>query len=317
MTKSDQTIEDIGEGDVLNNIFYRRFFRDNKNILLGVIGTLGSGKSWSCLSMCESWYNKVIHKEFTADNIGFHPEDVMKRIVNGNLKPGELLILEEAGTSMGNLDFQTKTSKLFNYVLQTFRQKRIGLIINLPYFTMLNKQTRMLLNMIAQTETIDRSTNKVILKPYHLQWNQYTGKCYFHRPKVLIDGVYEKVSHLSYSRPSEKLVNDYELKKGQFVDRISGSVLTDMTKYIQNRKALTELQSQILEFWKKGIFNQNTIAKAVNKPAPRISENYKWMRQKGYLKEEFMLNQMKGTKIEASKPIRPPIEGYALIQTQG
>ena len=55
------------------------------------------------------------------------------------LRKGELLIFEEAGANMGSLDFQNKVSKVFSYVLQSFRSLNIGILFNLPVEGSLSK----------------------------------------------------------------------------------------------------------------------------------------------------------------------------------
>lgn len=275
------------DGLILNNILYRKFVRENKNFLGVVVGGTGSGKSWSCLSLCESWYKKHFNQEYPPENIGWNPSDIMNRIVNGNLNAGEILILEEGGTSMSSLEFQNKIAKLFNYILQSFRNKNIGLLINLPNFSMLNKQTRMLMHMLFQTYEIDKAKQRVVLVPYHLQYNQQTGKLYRHKPRIVVDGVMEKIDFISFPKPSDKLIKEYESKKLKFVDGLSREVLEDMQEYMQKRKALTEIELLILDCWQKGIFKQRDIADVIGRHQVQVCKSEHSMRKKGYLKEEW------------------------------
>lgn len=281
-------INNLEEGEILNAILNRKFFSENKNFLGVTVGSTGSGKSYFNLRLCELWYKKKFNMEYPIENIGWSPSDIMERVVNGNLKPGEILILEEGGTSMSSLDWQNKIAKLFNYILQSFRSKRIGLLVNLPHYSMLNKQTRMLMHMMFQTVTIDKANQKVIITPYHLQYNQQTGKLYRHKPKILVEGVMEKVHFLKYSKPSQRLVDDYEYHKEKFVSGLSKDVLKGMQKYLQERKPLTAKQMRILEFWKRGVFSNLKIARELKDYPQNISQNKKWMRNKGYIQEDFM-----------------------------
>lgn len=273
-------ISELKEGDILNSIFYRRMIKSNQNILISICGKTGSGKSYACLSICESWYQSYFKRPFPVENICFSIEQVMERLVNGNLSPGELIIMEEAGTSMSNLEYQNKLCKLFTYVLQSFRSRNVGIILNLPFFSMLNKTTRMLMHMLLQT--IEIKNNKSVLKPLHLQWSQ-SGKNdepYTHFPRIIIDDCYEAITFISYSKPPASLSEPYEVKKHAFVDNISKEVLYSAKN--ANKRPLTPLQEQILDCFKQGITNHSEIAERIGKDRSQISHNIGYMRTKGW-----------------------------------
>ena len=102
----------LKEGHVLNNIFYQRMIRSNKNILIATVGPTGSGKSLCNLRIAELWYKKFFNKEFPIENCCFNVETIMERLVHGNLQEGDLLILEEGGIAMSSLEFQSKLAKM-------------------------------------------------------------------------------------------------------------------------------------------------------------------------------------------------------------
>lgn len=235
-----KSVKDIPRGYVFNSMFYRRMYQQNKNILMAVIGKTGSGKSWACLSICESWYKFKWGIEYNPKNVCFTIDDLIQRLQNGNLRQGEILILEEAGVNVGNLDFQNKISKAFNYILQSFRSLNVGLIVNLPYFSMLNRQTRMLMHMMVETKEIDRKNKTCIIKPLLLDYNQRSGDEYHHYPKVLVDGLYAKIHQVTYDRPSDKLVNEYEIRKKAFV---MGTIDNAGTESMMRNK-ITEPEAQ-------------------------------------------------------------------------
>lgn len=272
------------EGSVLSEIIHRRLNKQNQNFLMVVSGKTGSGKSWACLRIAELWYQRNFKKPFPIENICFSPEEVFDRLVNGGLKKGEILILEEAGVSMGNLDFQNKISKMFNYMLQTFRNQNIGLILNLPILDMLNKQTKLLLHFWLKTYDIDYSKKKTLLKPYHLIYSQRSGKILTPFPRVIIDGFMEAIELFTYSPPSKDLLEVYEKKKSQFVSGLQKDILYEI-KHKDKRKPLTEFQEKIVECWKKGMTKQKDIAKELGTNPPRICQNIGYMKRKGYYQE--------------------------------
>lgn len=273
--------DNLKEGDILNGIISRRF-SSNQNILLGVIGKTGSGKSWSCLKICELWYKEKFKKPFPVDNCCFSIEQLMERLVNGKLQRGELLIIEEGGVNLGSLDFQNKLQKAFTYVLQSFRSMNIGILINLPYFSMLNKNVRLLMHILLKT--IEIKNNKAVLKIHHLQYNQQTGKLYNHRPQIMIDGCYEPVDFITYSPASKELIDSYEERKHKFVKSLAVSVLEAAKN--GDKKPLTPLQEKIKALWDGGMTNQTKIARKLGLSQQQISENIQFMGKKGWKLEK-------------------------------
>src|SRR4030043_2487267 len=128
------------EGEFFNRWAHNRILK-NKNILGAITGPTGSGKTYSLISLCENYYKNVLNKKFPIENICFSLGAVARRLDSGELKTGEILILEEAGCNLGSLDFQNKMSKMFTYILQSFRSMNLGLIMTLPVLTMLDRKS--------------------------------------------------------------------------------------------------------------------------------------------------------------------------------
>jgi len=243
--------------------------------------THNSGKSYVCLRIAELWYQKYFHEPLPVENICFSIEDMMKRITSKKCRRGELLILEEAGVNVGSMDFQTKIVKSFNYVLQSFRSKNIGIICNLPHFGMLSKQTRQLLHMLLQTQGIDKSKKLSHIKPFNLQVNQQTGKVYRHYPQIIVGKYYEKVEKLTYSIPSEPLRQEYEHRKGVFVDDLAQEVLN--VARLGNKKPLTEFQKRLWAVREQGVIKQVEQARILGCKPQNVSQNWGFMERKGWI----------------------------------
>lgn len=202
------------EGLYLNKYISNRF-KANKNIIIVATGSTGSGKSYTGLRIMEHWYNHYFNSEVPIENICFSLEDVAKRLKDRNLKRYEFLMLEEAGANLGASDFQAKISKVFTYILQSFRSMNIGLIMTLPVLTMLNKQARQLLHAHLTTEGIEGGLCKLKIKIHQL--NQHTGKSYWKAPIISYLGTKRKMPYITYSLASENLRKNYEHKKEEFV----------------------------------------------------------------------------------------------------
>ena len=291
----------LQEGQVLSNIIYDRMIRNNKNILMGVVGPTGSGKSYICLRVAELWYKRYFKEDFPVENICFSIEELMQRIVHGKLPRGTLLILEEAGVNAGSLDFGKKLVKSLNYVLQSFRSKNIGILMNLPHFGMLAKQTRQLLHMVMETYEVDKSKKLSRVKPFMIQVNQTTGKVYKHYPRAVVNGFYETIELFTYYIPSESLIEAYESKKEEFVDGLAKGVL----KLAGETSRLNPLQEIVLDIVKKHyerckstgerMPTQKEMAEEIDMNPNQFGNNIRSMKKKGIeINEYFKINLIKG-----------------------
>lgn len=213
----------IGEGEIFNKWLHSRLIRHNKNVLSAELGSTGSGKSYRDLRKAELWYDYHFKEKFPAENICFGIPYTMKRLDEGNLRRGDILIIEEAGVNLGSRAWQSKVSKMFNYVLQSFRSKNIGLFFNLPYLTMLDSQARHLLHYYAESSGINYETKTNKCKPFFLQVAQASGKIYRHYPMIKVGKRAVKIQRFNYSLPSQYLIDAYEEMKEKYVkDLIKG-----------------------------------------------------------------------------------------------
>jgi hypothetical protein len=284
-----RSASELKEGEIINRIFHNRLVRSNKNCIAVTTGPTGSGKSYSNMKIAELWYEKRFNDSFPVENICFGVLELLKRIRSKELpvRKGELFILEEAGTSMGALDFANKTSKIFSYVLQSFRSMNLCLLMNLPYFTMLNKQARELVHIQLETLSIDQNEKRLYLKPYILQTNPTSGKLYRHFPRVVIDSSMECIEYISYGLPSKELTDAYEQAKEDFVlqtidDGIS--VIEELeAKKGPVEKPLPRLQQAIWGLWEEGVSRNKDIAANLMITPSSVSDAMKAMRKKGIL----------------------------------
>lgn len=277
---------DFEEGEIINKWIYSRMIKNNKNILTATTGPTGSGKSYQDLRKAELWYREFFNKDFPVENICFSVEDIINRISSGELKKGEILIFEEAGANLGSLDFQNKLSKMFTYVLQTFRSLNIGIFFNLPYLSMLNKQARMLIHAHFVTNGIHHETGVSKCRGYFLQINQSTGKVYNKNLRVKKNGVAVPIKSFSYRMPSKELCEAYEKKKYDFIL----SLTKDFKKEIENIKhnskkknripGLTRTQSEIYAYLDEGMTGRE-IAEEIGTTPQNIYSICKKIKDKG------------------------------------
>jgi DNA-binding CsgD family transcriptional regulator len=273
--------------------------RNNKNFLSVVTGSTGSGKSYSCLRLGELWYEYYFNgKKFPHQNICFSVEDLIKRLRGGKLKKGDLLIAEEIGISANAKNFQSKTNKALQFILQSFRSLNIIVLFNVPHFSFFDKTARMLMHSHMQTQRIDTDKQVCILKPYFLSISQNSGKIYskWLRVKNIRTGQIIRITTLSLKKPSEELIKPYEEMKDRFVKTLIAD-LDDQNQVDQQQrgklKILTPRQEEVFEYLNLGK-TTGEIAKIMDIDAGTISKQKKYILNKGYVWK----NQRKEKKIK-------------------
>jgi len=282
--KSRQALQ---EGEFTNSFFKNRFSK-NKNIILAITGSTGSGKSYISMKIAEHHYLKTFNEPFPIENVCFSNGEAMKRLSSGKLRKGELLIFEEAGVNMGALDFQSKMSKMMNYTMQSFRSMNVGLILNLPVLTMLQKSSRLLLHAHFVTVSIDHNKKLAKIKPFLHQLAQSSGKSYMKYPKIVQGGRSVKLHRLNYGLPSNDLLEQYEAKKVRFLSELTQQFSDEYDKIEADkvkkdaRKDLTEKQMEIFNLLNTGK-NTKEIAELQGKAYQSIYQSVILIRKKGYL----------------------------------
>lgn len=287
-----------GEGYFFLRWLHSRLIVNNKNVLSAELGATGSGKSYRDLRKAELWYYYHFNKKFPEENICFSVAQVIKLLSSGNLQRGEIIIFEEAGANLGSLDFQSKISKMFTYVLQSFRSMNIALFMNLPYLSMLNKQARMLLHYVSESRGVDIKNNINKCRPLFLQINQTSGKTYNHRPVIVnSEGKSVQMEIDAYFKPSQYLIDAYEVKKEQFLMDLTADFTEKLDE--QNNKGsgkeintLEELEAlakrklsyEQFKLWKLKVIeglNQEEICIKLKKAKSTISARLKVIKNKG------------------------------------
>ncbi len=283
------------EGLIFNKYLERRMIKNNKNVLVAVTGPTGSGKSYTCLRTGEQWYKYHFGTPFPIRNCCFTIDQLIRLLHSKELKRGELIILEEAGVNLNSLDFQNKISKLFTFVLQSFRSMNLCLIMNLPVLTMLNKSARLLLHANFVTSSINYEKKVITIKPYFHQLNQQTGKVYSKWLRVKFGDKVRPIERFYYKMPSNELINQYEKEKMKFVSDLLGGFVAKLKEEqtLANikmaRNELTDLQQEAYEDEIEGLTMQQSADKR-GKSYSSIQDTRQRYHKKGYgvKKEKFL-----------------------------
>lgn len=304
-----KTQDTIKEGEVFNKFLHNRL-RKNKNVLTCITGPTGSSKSYQDLRRAELWYEYHFHERFPPSNICFSISEVMKRITSKELRKGEVIILEEAGANLGSLDFQSKVSKLFTYVLQSFRSMNVFIFFNVPYLSMLNKQARLLIHVHFVTHGIDQEKQIAKSKAYFRQVNQDSGKIYGKFLRLKNKGRTKTIKRFNYTLPSEYLSNAYEVKKTKFLSELTLDFSKELDIIERDkirqmaRKDLTDRQQEVYDLAIQGL-KQKEIGDKLGISAQAVGEHLKLIKDKGY-KLVYTKNPIEKKVIQVYNPISIP-----------
>jgi hypothetical protein len=210
------SIEECGEEDTYDI----ECEEPHHNFIANGMVVHNSGKSWTTLSIAQ-----LIDPTFNISRVIFRGRDLMKLINEGSLKPGSVIVWDEAGIDLSNRNWQSVTNKMLNALLQTFRHKNFILFFTVPFNDFIDSASKKLFHGDFETQKIDKQTQCVIIKPKLLQYNANMGKWYRKYLRAFDDdGSLKKISRWAVPRPSEEMVNAYEEAKGKFTKDLNKSI---------------------------------------------------------------------------------------------
>lgn len=205
--------------------YIHRRIKNNKNFLVTITGPTGSGKSWTGLSIAE-----LLDPEFTVDRVIFKGKELMRLINNGNLKPGSVILWDEAGIDLSNRNWQSVTNKMLNALLQTFRSRNFILIFTVPFSDFVDASSRKLFHADFETQRINKALQEVVIKPKLLQYNPNLKKWYRKYLKVSSNGKTIKIKRWGVPKPSDELIKVYEQKKILFTSGLNADIGKQLEK---------------------------------------------------------------------------------------
>lgn len=122
-------------------------------VVIGLDAQKGAGKSVSSLKLAEDVARELSLMEYgdtshtleyfnPMTNIAIITDESIHNVLKNLIKEHQVLILDDAGNSIGNRDAQTRSNKLIVKLMQTIRIKSCCFIISVPDLYMVDKQLR-------------------------------------------------------------------------------------------------------------------------------------------------------------------------------
>lgn len=191
----------------------RRLHQTNNSFNCAIVGTTGSGKSYSSLSLAEQ-----IDPNFDVNkNVLFKVEEFLRMINRKKLKRGSAIIFDEAGVALGSRNWQSIYNKAIGLVLQTCRSRGYFICLNVPSYKFLDVQARDLVHGIFNIMKINYAQEVAIMKPLMTQFNPQSGKVYTKYLRTRMKGgKITPVKRILVKKPSEEVIKVYEELKYNF-----------------------------------------------------------------------------------------------------
>lgn len=135
----------IKANDIYGNYFIDlvkdRIYKTNQNCLICFVGQTGSGKSYSSITLALELDNN-----FSIDKIYFEIDKFIQDLSDNIFKKGDVIIIDDAGVSISNRDWQSVINRAIGIIVQSFRFLNLVLIINVPKISFIELQVRSLLH---------------------------------------------------------------------------------------------------------------------------------------------------------------------------
>lgn len=260
--------------------------KKNKNFIVFISGSTGSGKTWSGISLA-----CMLDKTFSPKDIVFGFSGLMKLINSGEkFKSGKVFMWDEFQIEGSARTWQSLTNRLLNSLISTFRHKNFILIITAPYQDFIDAQSRKLLHAEFQTMSIDYKKKTTKLKPFLIQYNSRIKKFYYKYLRVRTKLGTSPLKAWNIPQPPKWIIEEYELMKTRFTDKLNKDIEKQLNKLQgkeeDKRKPLTEIQEKVLSAMAK-YGNVRDTARELGKAERTIRFHNLQIRKKGYSIEEI------------------------------
>lgn len=200
-------------------------------------GATGSGKSFSSLGIAYQ-----LNPDFDVDhNVVFSLKDFVTKLKNKEFKQGDIIVYEEAGTSLDSREWQSKANKLMVYIVQTFRPQRLGMIFTLPQLRFLDNRIRTGVHCYLKPFKIDRVNKTNHVRPYFIDYNEDMDKIYRKYPVIRDNlGRKTKISQLIIPLAPKKIIDVYEQRREEFSNKLIEDIHNDIMEMGKPKKSLQQ-----------------------------------------------------------------------------
>lgn len=203
-------------------------YRNNQNFLCVVYGATGTGKSYSCLKLCE-----MIDPKFKVDNVVFDAEQFIALVKSGKLKKGSAILFEELGVAANARNWYKQENMILSFITQVFRTKNFVVFYTVPRLEFVDMQIAKLVHAHIEALKVDRSRKKNIVKVYDpVQYDSKKNKWFRHYPVFRKNNKTYKINKYVLAKVWNKTAKEYEKKRDVYLTKIT----QDASNYFEKQK---------------------------------------------------------------------------------
>jgi len=203
---------------------WRRLNVRNEHWMAVIVGREGSGKSYTAIKLGE-----LIDDSFSAENVFFHPANILEKLRDEAYSPGDVWVLDEAGAGIGRRSWQDSGQKKLNQALQLIRSHNVGFVFTLPRLSELDSQTQGRLQ--TAIEIVNKNESKGYVQgPWfdadveRMDMGSHSTDIWWNKPEI--SG--REVGAVSFSPPSDRIVAAYEETKTQFQQEFYDEAIAEL-----------------------------------------------------------------------------------------
>jgi hypothetical protein len=195
----------------------------NEHFMGAIVGREGKAKSHTALKIANG-----VDPTFGVDRVFFNATHALEALTNEELGKGQMIVVDEAGVSMGSRTWYDSDQIETNQALQMVRSENMGVLWTLPRLSELDSQTRGRLHAYLEMTRKHPESEQ----PYAVgKWKNIDptrderDKIYKEYPRMRTQGYKEKIKEVGFTPPDESLVDGYEPRKETFKDEFAERVI--------------------------------------------------------------------------------------------
>ena len=212
---------------IKKNFIYRRvwtdIYRKDQNAIFLFIGDVGKGKSTGAMR-----FGQDLDPNFSLERICFSTVELFDLIQKGDskgkLKPGSVILFDEAAGSEEGIDSRnslTKSNKILSFFSTISRAKRFIIIYVAPLFSQFDKRIRTIgITGVVLFTGIDYKRKRGLANFYWSYGLPLSDRTMMPKPRLRNPdtGEFFVVDQITIPRPDMKLIKEYKTKKNNFID---------------------------------------------------------------------------------------------------
>jgi hypothetical protein len=211
---------------------WRRMNIKNEHFMGAIVGREGKAKSHTALKIASG-----VDPTFGAERVFFNVAHALAALNSDEYGKGQMIVIDEAGVSMGNRTWYDRDQIDTNQALQTVRDENMGVLWTLPRLSELDSQTHGRLH--AYIEMV-RKYPEHEQQPYAVgKWKNIDptrderDKIYKEYPRMRTDGHKKKIKEIAFTPPDTELVEAYEPRKAEFKEQFISQIVEKANEQLE------------------------------------------------------------------------------------